>query len=116
MVDTIIDNISLRTQRKVETRLEIGLAATAQQLKEISPAIRSLLGQYTAVEQFQVYLMDTGKNAHILAIDYFTSIEQTLEEFNLLREAVNLALIDLLEKSGLELAAASTDIVVTNKG
>jgi MscS family membrane protein len=116
MVDTIIDNISLRTQRKVETRLEIGLSATAAQLKELSPAVRKLLENYPVIEHYQVYLMDTGKNAHILAIDYFTSMEQSLEEFNALRETVNLAVIELLEKQQLELAAASTDIVVMNKG
>ena len=56
--------------------------------------------------------MDTGKHAHIMAIDYFTSMEQTIDEFNALREEINLAVIELLETMKLELAAASTDIVV----
>ena len=59
--------------------------------------------------------MDTGKNAHIIAIDYFTSMDQSIEEFNALRESVNLSLIALLEKSGIELAAANTDVIVRSK-
>jgi len=114
MVDTIVDNITLRTQRKGELRLEISLSATAEQLTTLIPAIKASL-QKPGIENTIVYLMDTGKNAHIIAIDYFTSMEQTIEEFNALRESVNLNLIALLEKSGIELAAANTDVVVRSK-
>lgn len=114
MVDTIVDNITLRTQRKVELRLEIGLSATAQQLRELSASIRTILNK-PEVENTIVYLMDTGKNAHIMAVDYFTTMQQTVEEFNQLREAINLEVIELLEKKGLELAAANTDIVIRSQ-
>lgn len=114
MVDTIVDNISLRTQRKAELRLEIGLSATAAQLRALAPAIRTILSK-PDIESSTVFLSDTGKNAHIVAADYFTSMMQSMEEFNALREAVNLEVIALLESSGLELAAANTDVVVTTK-
>lgn len=114
MVDTIVDNITLRTQRKGELRLEISLSTTAEQLTTLIPAIKAAL-EKPGIENTIVYLMDTGKNAHIVAIDYFTSMEQSIEEFNGLRESVNLSLIALLEKSGIELAAANTDVVVRSK-
>lgn len=111
MVDTIIDNITLRIQRKAELRLEIGLSATAKQLRELTPAIKTIL-QKPGIENTLVYLMDTGKTAHIVAVDYYTTMEQSLEEFYTLKEAVNFEVIELLEKSGLELAAANTDVVI----
>lgn len=114
MVDTIVDNITLRTQRKVELRLELGLSASAQQLKALTPAIKTIL-EKPEIENKSVYLMDTGKNAHIIAIDFFTTIQQSIEEFNQLREAVNLEIIGLLETSKIELAAANTDVIVTSK-
>jgi MscS family membrane protein len=114
MVDTIVDNITLRTQRKGELRLEISLSATAEQLVTLIPAIKTML-QKPGIENTVVFLMDTGKNAHIIAIDYFTSMEQSIEEFNALRESVNLSLIALLEKSGIELAAANTDVIVRSR-
>jgi MscS family membrane protein len=83
-------------------------------LKALTPAIKTIL-QKNDIENTVVYLMDTGKNAHIVAIDYFTTMQQSIEEFNTLREAVNLEVIELLEKSGLELAAANTDVVVKSK-
>lgn len=111
MVDTIVDNITLRIQRKAELRLELGLSATSQQLRALIPAIKTIL-QKPEIENNIVYLMDTGKNAHIVAVDYYTTMQQSVEEFNSLREEVNFEVIELLEKSSLELAAANTDVVI----
>ncbi len=111
MVDTIIDNISLRTQRRIDISLEIGLSATAAQLKEIIPSAEKIL-QQDAVENSFVYLSDTGQNAHVLTIICFTSITQSLDEFNALRSNINLEMIDLLNSKNIELAAASMDIKI----
>jgi MscS family membrane protein len=115
MVDTVVDNISLRNQRKVELRLELSLSTNASQLKKLSEDIRALLSEKTAIEKAIVYLMDTGKNAHVLAVDYFTGMNQSVDEFNLFREEVNLGIIELLNISHISLSAASTSISVTNK-
>ena len=111
MVDTIVDNITLRTQRKAELRLELGLSVTGQQLKTLTPAIKTIL-QKPDIENSIVYLMDTGKTAHILSVEYYTSMQQSIEDFYALKEAVNLEVIDLLEKSNIELAAANMDVIV----
>jgi MscS family membrane protein len=114
MVDTIIDNITLRTQRKVELRLELDLNATATQISTLVAAIKKILEQ-PAIENQSVFFMDTGKQAHIIAVDYFTSILQTIEEFNTLRESVNLEVITLLKNSDVMLAAVNTEIVLNTK-
>lgn len=114
MVDTVVDNISLRTQRKVELRLELSLSATVEQLKMLSNDLRKILNSKRDIEKYIVYLMDTGKNAHIVAVDYFTTMDQTADEFNMFREEVNFNVIELLAKSGISLAASSTDVVVRN--
>ena len=89
----------------------MGLSATAQQLKGLVAAVKTIL-QKPGIENNVVYLMDTGKTAHILSIEYYTTMEQSIEDFYALKEAVNLEVIDLLEKSKIELAAANTDVVV----
>lgn len=111
MVDTIVDNITLRTQRKVELRLELGLSVKAGELRTLIPVLKNVLNK-ESVENNTVHLQDTGKNAHIIAVDYFTSMQQSIEEFNTLREAINLEIIELLETRNIELAAANTDIVI----
>jgi len=40
---------------------------------------------------------------------------QTANDFNALREEINFAIIELLDKENIELAAASIDVVVKQK-
>jgi MscS family membrane protein len=115
MVDTIVDNITLRTQRKAELRLELGLSATAEKIRNLVQSIKQVLDK-PGIENKIVFLVETGKNAHVISVEYFTSILQSLEEFNQLREQVNLEIISLLESSGIELAASNTEVVVTSRG
>jgi MscS family membrane protein len=110
MVDTIIDNISLRTQRKVELRLEIQLKTSADALTTFSASVRQLLQQKADIETSYVYLMETGRNAHVVAIDYFTGFPQAIESFYALRETINLEIIQLMETQGIKLAAVSGNI------
>jgi len=115
MVDSIVDNVTLRTQRKVELHLEIGLSATAGQLKQLADSIRALLQEQPDIQQYFVFLGDTGRNAHVLTIEYFTRMPQPIEAFNSMRETVNLAIIEEMEKNKMELAARAMDVVVSRK-
>ncbi len=115
MVDTVMDNITQRTQRRVDTKLEISVSTTATQLNELTNGIKSILSGYPLIENQMVFLSDTGKNAHIVEITYFTSIDQTLDEHNELRHAVNLAIIQLIEKMKIELASSSSEVVIINR-
>jgi MscS family membrane protein len=114
MVDTIVDNYSLRVQRRVEMKLELDLNASSIQLKDLVTGIKLIL-QKTEIDNGTVYLMDTGKSAHIISVDYFTPMDQNLDEFNTVREAVNLEIINLMEQMGIQLAAANTDVVIRSK-
>jgi MscS family membrane protein len=59
-----------------------------------------------------VFLAETGKNAHVVIIEFFTSMDQSIETFNQLRQQVNLEIISWLEANHLQLAAANTDVTV----
>jgi MscS family membrane protein len=115
MVDTIIDNVSLRTQRKAEIRLEISVRAKSDELVTFLTSIRTLLQENKAVEISTVFLSDTGKNAHLISIDYFAGMQMTIDEFNSLREAINLSIIKKMEEAGLELASANMDVVISQQ-
>ena len=114
MVDSIIDNLSLRTQRRVVTNLELSLSATVSQLKELSPAIQAIL-QRDEIISSSVYLKDTGTNAHKVEVMYYTDINQTLAAFNAMHETINLSIIELLEKMNLPLAAKNSNVFVLEK-
>ena len=50
MVDTVMDNITQRTQRRADLRMEISLSATATQLDEYTKGIQQILSSYPAIE------------------------------------------------------------------
>lgn len=111
MVDTIVDNISLRTQRKAEIRLELSLTTNSTQLTNLINAISNLIREPFSLNSL-VYLTDTGKNAHIINVEYYTSIDQTIEHFLMDKQTITLAIIKLMEDSQVKLAAANTDVTV----
>ncbi len=115
MVDSIIDNLSLRTQRRVVTNLEISLLATADQLKGLTPALNKML-ERDDVASFSVFLKDTGQYAHKVEITYFADASQNPNDFNSMREAINLQIIALVEKMNLPLANNANRIFTMEKG
>jgi MscS family membrane protein len=114
MVDSIIDNISLRSQRKVELKLELSLHTSAAQTKAWMTELRSLLQNHPDVETYSLFFADTGKTVHQISMEYFTSMEQNIEDFNETREQINLGILELLERHKIELAAQNTEVVVKN--
>ncbi|MBO9660107.1 MAG: mechanosensitive ion channel [Chitinophagaceae bacterium] len=113
MVDSITDNLSLRTQRKVELRLEIGLTTTSSQLDEFLAGVRKILDQ-PEVEASTVLLNDISPSAFLILIDYFTG-PITQQEFNTVKERNTFAVLRLLEELKLEISGAVTDIKIVNE-
>jgi len=112
MVDTILDNITLRTERKGELRLEISIATTAAKLEQVLNGIRMMLASDAEITQYYVYLMDTGRKAHIIAVDYFTAMPQPIEAFYRIQERINLNIIRLLEAENVSASSRNMEVIV----
>ncbi|MBS1577454.1 MAG: mechanosensitive ion channel, partial [Bacteroidetes bacterium] len=110
MVDTILDNLSLRSQRRADLKLEIGLDANTQQMEELVNGIRKIVGR-KEVENSSVYLNDITGQAFIVQTEYYTA-PITIKEFNTLRQEINLQVLKLMEELKIEIAGAKTDIRV----
>lgn len=102
MVDSILDNISMRTQRKVEGRLEVNPATTTQQLQQFTAGIEKILKK-DGVEDTTVFVSDTGRDCHVITADYMTNAFQTNEEFVSLRQQVNLEIIGLMQQLDIQM-------------
>ena len=115
MVDSIIDNLSMRTQRRVVTNLEISLLATAEQLRGLTPSLNKILEQDKDVASFSVFLKDTGQYAHKVEVTYFADVSHNPHDFNMMREAINLKIIALLEDMKLSLAGSTSHVFTMDK-
>lgn len=108
MVDSVVDNLTLRTQRKGELRLELSLSTPAARLDELIAGVRELL-KLPAIEDSVVFLNDISGSAFLVNIDYFTA-PVAMEEFNALKQRVNLDVLRLMEKLEISVAGSSTTI------
>ena len=111
MVDSIVDNITLRTQRKGELRLELGLSTPAGQLAQLIDGIKEILVK-DKVENNTAFLNDITGRSFVVSAEYFTA-PITQDEFNAIRQQVNLDVLGLMEEMGLSIAGSSTDVRVT---
>lgn len=96
MVDGIVDNLSLRTQRRADLKLEIDPATTAAQIIRLLEGIGHIL-QHQKVENRNIYLNDIVQHGYLIQVDYYT-LPVPVEEFNALKQEVNLEVIHLMEK------------------
>lgn len=111
MVDSIIDNISLRTQRKGEVRLEIDLQTTTQQLLTAEEKIKLFLDQQKDLDSYSVFITETGKTAHVISIEFYCSVQQSMEEFNNTKQKINLACTNVLQELNISWAVTQLSSV-----
>src|SRR5690606_23873664 len=104
MVDTIVDNLTMRTQRRAFLQLEISSATPAESVHQLILAIQSLLQRNNdKIESFSVFLADIVKNAFIVNVEFYTS-PIPIGDFNMVKQNINLSIIELMEELNIRLA------------
>ena len=72
MVDSILDNHSMRTQRRGELRLEVDLSTPSANLEQLIEGIRKIAG-HQEIENSNVLLLDISSSAFVILLEYFTA-------------------------------------------
>jgi MscS family membrane protein len=104
MVDTIVDNISLRTQRKVELDLQLKVTTTALQLADYSKYIQNETKQLKNVSHVLVYVSEAGKQFHVLHMECLVSMDLEFNEFLALKEKMNVMAIQYANENNIQFA------------
>jgi MscS family membrane protein len=105
MVDSIVDNLSLRTQRRADLKLELKSTTNVQQLQNLLTGIKKIL-QHPAIENRILFLEDiVQQGGYLVHVEYYTAA-LPLEEFYLIKQDVNLAVIQLMEQLNIEILGA----------
>lgn len=110
MVDSVVDNLSMRTQRRAEIKLEFDPKSPTKNIETLIQGIKDILSKDTQhIEKHSVFLTDFNKNGITITVEYFT-IHFTMAEFNALKQTFNIAVKKLVEELKLELASGGADI------
>ncbi|MBC7851777.1 MAG: mechanosensitive ion channel [Chitinophagaceae bacterium] len=109
MVDSILDNLSLRTQRRAFVQLEINGSTPREKMYQLVLGIERILQVHRdKIESHSVYLADISKNAFIVPVEFFTA-PILMPDFNALRMDINLQVIDLMNSMEIKLASKETN-------
>lgn len=114
MVDSIMDNLSLRSQRRALLVLELHGESRQEDIRQFIHEARELLRQHAQVESSSVYLSDIQKNAYWVTVEFFNS-SLGVSPFYALREEVYLELAALLERKKIRLAPRFSETAVTGE-
>lgn len=111
MVDSVVDNWSMRTQRRAEMKLEFSEKNSSSSLEQFVKKADALFQHNFAprLESYSVFLTDYSKNGSTISIEYFTD-NVSIAEFSGLKQQINLALMELVHTQNMELANVATNI------
>ena len=117
MVDSVVDNLSMRTHRRAEVKLELSQKTSSAEVSQCIKAFRSLLdSKADELTSSSVHLTEITKNGLVIVIEYFTQ-PITLDQFNYVKENMALEFKKLLEENTVELSNVNNiDITVNNPG
>ncbi len=114
MVDSAVDNWSMRTERRADIKLELAAGTTVATLEKLLVEIKTLLSKHQSVSSSSVFVKDLSKNASLISIEFFTT-PFTLNEFFELKETINLSIKKILETNHVEFAGESSSIVIKSE-
>ena len=102
VLDSIVDNLTLRNKRRGELILKIDLKTTAAIIKnfidEVDQKVRTLNTQDVTVT-----MSDIQYDAYVIGIEYFTEV-LSIADFARKKQEVNLMILELLDAKGLKLS------------
>lgn len=105
MVDTIVDNISLRTERKIEMDLQLSVQTTAEGLAKYAQFLRDHIATRKEIQSATVFVAESGKQYHTLHVECLVALTLDIDKFQMLREELNLTAITYANKNGISFAA-----------
>ena len=115
MVDSVVDNWSMRTHRRAEIKLELAPNTSIDAATNCIAEIKKILtSKADTILNSSVYLTEINKSGVLIAIEYLTQ-GLTLEKFNLLKEEMNIDLKKMMEKNELMMAAATSSVTIINE-
>lgn len=107
MVDSVVDNWSMRTERRAEIKLEFAAKTNPVSLeKSVQRSKQILENKKGAVIEYSVFVTEYNKVGPTLVIEYFTPAFSMME-YNELKQYVNLSLMQLIAEEKMEMASGN---------
>lgn len=97
MVDSILDNVSLRSQIRGEINLFVNQQTPHQKMKQLLEEIKKYLSSVKEIQSHHVFFNDIRGQAFVVFIEFFTP-NMDMNRFNSIRDQLNLFILETMEK------------------
>ncbi len=98
MVDSILDNWSMRDVIRNEIKTFLPAASTAEEIEKVIAGIQELLSKRKELVQISsVYLQEINSDNAIIMVIYFTKFPMSIDDINQLKQEISIAIKKLQE-------------------
>lgn len=113
MVDSELDNLSMRLQRRVKFDLSLVYETTAEQFKNIVADIQAFIDNHPHIytEENKVSLFNFGDSGINILVTYFVNSKDYTIYLNV-RQEVNFRIMEIVKKRGSDFAYPTTAVVM----
>lgn len=101
MVDSIVDNISLRTQRRGDFKIEIEINTSIDLIEKFIQQLNAFLKTKEIIIQSKVQLVDVGKKCNYIEVEFFTDVQIDIDHFNEVKETIAYKILEIGKKENL---------------
>ncbi|HEX6333640.1 MAG TPA: mechanosensitive ion channel domain-containing protein, partial [Flavisolibacter sp.] len=103
MVDSVLDNHSLRTQQRNELILQISPDTPSDRVESLMAGIRQFLSGIREIESYNVLFQDINVQAYVVLVEFFIPAAHT-KLFNNFRQELNLYTLKRMEELDIRIA------------
>jgi small-conductance mechanosensitive channel len=114
MVDSVVDNWSMRNARRTEIKLELDNTTENDLLDAFLKKISAIIKERNPlIRSHSVFVTEYNRNSILLTIEYFTG-NVVQEEYNRIKQEMILSVKTAFQQSGIKMATAGHDINIYN--
>lgn len=112
MVDSVVDNWSLRTERRAEIRLELASSTSAEALEKFNEGVKKIIQQQgDKIATYNVFIREVSKTGIVIIAEFFTA-PNDIKDFFQLNETINYQVKKLMDETHIEFSGDSNTIIV----
>lgn len=113
MVDSILDNVSRRSQIRGEVLLHLNLQTPPDKIELLISELKTYLSNVEEIQSFNVLFNDIRIQAYVILVEFFTMpIEHN--RFMAIKQALNLFTLQTMEKHDIRIAAQGAELAFTS--
>jgi MscS family membrane protein len=112
MVDSILDNVTKRSQIRGEINLNLHLQTSPAQINELTAEIKSFLASIPEIQTHTVLFNEIRVQAFLVFVEFFTP-PIPWPEFTAIRQRVNFHILQTMERLEIKIAAEGKGWAVT---